>query len=87
MLESNLTDFQKKILACVRKSTNQITDTWTIAQNAFPEHWTKKTGRARSGRAALVGHIQRASRKMGLVIWRSPGIWSVTNIGLSDKWR
>lgn len=38
---------------------NQMASTWEIAQIAFPEKWAK-----RSGRGALIGHIDRAAQKM-----------------------
>jgi hypothetical protein len=54
-----LTEFQKSILWAVEKSRNQMANTWEIAQDAFPEKWAK-----RSGRGALIGHIDRAAMKM-----------------------
>lgn len=36
--------------------------TWEIAIGAFPEKWNR-----RSGRGALIGHIDRAGIKAGLV--------------------
>ncbi len=54
-----MTDFQKRILAVVKAAPNKMETTWIIAQKAFPEKWNKKDGRRRSGRGALIGHIDR----------------------------
>ena len=54
-----LTEFQKSILRAVEKGRNCMANTWEIAQVAFPEKWAK-----RSGRGALIGHIDRAAQKM-----------------------
>jgi hypothetical protein len=58
-----LTDFQIAVLKFMARH-QQACDTWAIAQVVFPERWTKKVGRPRSGRAALIGHIDRAFMKM-----------------------
>lgn len=50
------TDFQRRIIECVKKEPNQMTSTWSIAQHAFPEKWAR-----RKGRGALIGHIVRAA--------------------------
>ena len=44
-----------------------MSNTWEIAQVAFPEKWAK-----RSGRGALIGHIDRAGMKMGDLLVRLP---------------
>ena len=56
---SELTNFQKGVLWAVERGLNQMATTWEIAQVAFPEKWAKK-----SGRGALIGHIDRAGQKM-----------------------
>jgi len=85
--EKGLTEFQRRILHHLRTWPNGSASTWEIAMTTFPEKWTKKTGRARSGRAALIGHIQREARKMGLITWRGEGIHAATYIALGEKWR
>jgi hypothetical protein len=63
-----MTDFQKRIIAFLEKCPNRTASRWEIAQGAFPEKWTKVRGRRMySGRAALIGHIDRAARKAGLI--------------------
>ena len=59
-----MTDFQKKIIAFLetRDFHNYMENTWIIAQSAFPEKWAR-----RSGRGALIGHIDRAGQKAGLI--------------------
>lgn len=62
-----LTKFQEAILWAVETEPNQMACTWTIAQKAFPERWAK-----RSGRGALIGHIDRAAMKMADLVHRLP---------------
>lgn len=65
--ERELTEFQQAILAAVRRNPNQQASTWEIAQIAFPDRWAK-----RSGRGALIGHIDRAGQKMSDLLVRLP---------------
>lgn len=66
-MNGELTDFQKAILWAVEQGTNQMASTWEIAQVAFPDKWKK-----RSGRGALIGHIDRAGQKMSDILARLP---------------
>ena len=59
---AELTDFQQRIKAFLKICPNCMATTWEIAQEAFPEKWER-----RSGRGALIGHIDRAGIKAGLV--------------------
>jgi len=52
-----MTDFAYRILKYVKKHGDA--STWNIAQNVFPEKWKK-----RSGRGALIGHIDRVASKL-----------------------
>lgn len=62
-----LTEFQQKIKACILARPNGHASTWEIAQIAFPEKWGK-----RSGRGALIGHIDRQGRKINGVVRLPP---------------
>src|SRR5574341_364781 len=53
-----LTQFQRRILGFI-KGQGGDANTWEIAQGAFREKWTR-----RSGRGALIGHIDRAASKI-----------------------
>ena len=57
-----MTEFQKRIIAVLYKFPNCMAGTWSIAMTAFPEKWER-----RSGRGALIGHIDRAGQKAGLI--------------------
>ena len=57
-----MTEFQKRIIEYLKGCPNRMDSRWGIAQGAFPEKWRK-----RAGRAAIIGHIDRAARKAGLV--------------------
>lgn len=66
------TEFEQKIIDYLRtQAVNGIADTWEIAQAVFPEKWAK-----RSGRGALIGHIDR-------VFIRSE---SITRLPPRDQW-
>lgn len=52
-----MTEFQNAILEYVKG--RQSATTWEIAQDVFPEKWAH-----RSGRGALIGHIDRAGGAM-----------------------
>ncbi len=57
-----LTDFQRRILAFLEICPNRMANTWEIAIGAFPEKWNH-----RSGRGALIGHIDRSGTKAGCI--------------------
>ena len=57
-----MTEFQKRILNYLKKCPNEMADLWEIAQAGFPEKWAH-----RSGRGALIGHIDRAGVKAGCI--------------------
>jgi hypothetical protein len=57
-----LTDFQKRIIALLKECSNRMATTWAIAEQAFPEKWAH-----RAGRGAIIGHIDRAGVKAGLI--------------------
>lgn len=68
-----MTKFQERIIEYLKKCPNKMSSTWGIAQNEFPEKWTKgRTRNARSGRGALVGHIVRASSKLDCIVILPP---------------
>ena len=56
-----VTDFQQRIIQFLKAQPMTMESTWVIAQGAFPEKWAH-----RSGRGALIGHIDRAGQKVGL---------------------
>lgn len=62
-----LTEFQKAILWAVETSDTRSLSRWAIAQKAFPEKWAR-----RQGRGALIGHIDRAAKKMPEFFHRLP---------------
>jgi hypothetical protein len=80
-------EFQKRIIKYLECSINGHASAYEIAAGAFPEKWTKRVGRARSGRAALIGHVTRAALKMKLTCWRGEGMHAQMNIALPRDWR
>jgi hypothetical protein len=59
---SRMTEFQERILKFLEICPNEMANTWGIAVGAFPEKWNH-----RSGRGALIGHIDRAGVKAGCI--------------------
>ncbi len=57
-----MTEFQKRIVKALAGFPNSQASTWEIATQVFPEKWEH-----RSGRGALIGHIDRAGQKVGLI--------------------
>lgn len=50
-----LTEFQSKLFAALKARPFEFISTHSLAANVFPERWAR-----RSGKGALIGHIDRA---------------------------
>lgn len=61
------TEFEACTLQAVVNEPSRSASTWVIAQTAFPEKWARV-----SGRGALIGHIDRAGRRLDDYLSRSP---------------
>ncbi len=76
------TEWQKRILKFLESAPNCMASTWEIAINVFPETWLRH-----SSRGALIGHIDRAGQKMGLVRLPPQGEYGAAILCLTDAMR
>lgn len=60
-----LTEFQKQIIRVLRNCPMGQAGRREVVAIGFPEKWSRK-----QGRAALVGHVDRACLKMSALVWR-----------------